>query len=504
MCGIFGTINSKKPKKFRYTAFASLGIINDSRGGDSCGIFIDKKYEYGVYTKKLFKDFMTESKILEEFRGKDVNIAIGHCRKASVGAVNEANAQPVIIKDKNGDPEFVLIHNGTIRNHDDLAKKYIPEVDVKDMTDSQIMARIFHKAGYSVLSEYYGGGVFFVVDYRSGKPICKFFQGYSRQTEYTKEEVQERPFFFSYREGTLVFSSIYEMLKAACPGASIWQPAPNTLYSYSEQGLISEREYPRDKVAQQMPYHKSTTTTTKNTVYGKTLANRIETVRNSNATPVTATTTAAKPTTIPVTGTTTQKNISLPKNVEGQTRSNDELIGQHVVYNYVTSKYEVNKIPLHGAYFVSNYGIILSDTSTLTGRIIWFFQGIPFLNKGLYFYDRLNNLCTDFGILPKVLCNVCEDMVRWISSDRIYRDPITNVLMVATSLTTHKPYTGIFMRLSDIYGSKFEDGIETCHTTFGTGVESITFDNNKDQGAVKIDLENGIYKNLREVCQKRI
>ena len=281
MCGIFGTINSNKPKRFRYTAFASLGIINDSRGGDSCGVFIDGKYEYGTYTKKLFKDFMLESKVLEEFRGKDVSVAIGHCRKASVGAVNEANAQPVIIKDENGNPEFVLIHNGTIRNHDELAKKYVPELDTKDMTDSQIMARIFHKAGYQVLSEYYGGGVFFMVDYRSGKPVCRFFQGYSRQTEYTKDMVQERPFYFVYRDDTLVFSSIYEMVVAACPGAIPWEPAANTLYSYSEHGLVAEKEYPRDKVAQSMPAYKTTTTSYSGTTNtGKTLAERIEDKRN--------------------------------------------------------------------------------------------------------------------------------------------------------------------------------------------------------------------------------
>ena len=52
MCGIFGIINTKKTKLDK-KCFNVLGINNDSRGGDSCGIFIDGEVEYGVNTEKL-------------------------------------------------------------------------------------------------------------------------------------------------------------------------------------------------------------------------------------------------------------------------------------------------------------------------------------------------------------------------------------------------------------------------------------------------------------------
>jgi hypothetical protein len=512
MCGIFGTINSNKPKRFRYTAFASLGIINDSRGGDSCGVFIDGKYEYGTYTKKLFKDFMLESKVLEEFRGKDVSVAIGHCRKASVGAVNEANAQPVIIKDENGNPEFVLIHNGTIRNHDELAKKYVPELDTKDMTDSQIMARIFYKAGYQVLSEYYGGGVFFMVDYRSGKPVCRFFQGYSRQTEYTKELVQERPFYFVYRDDTLVFSSIYEMVVAACPGAIPWEPAANTLYSYSEHGLVAEKEYPRDKVAQSMPAYKTTTTTSySGTTTGKSLAQRIEDKRSKATTAAGGSSTGATKTTsiTPLSsgsGTTTYsasvstEEVKLPKAPKDQKRTNSELLNKRLTYDYKTSRYLIDGVPVHGCYAVSKFGLIVDDGST--GHVIWFFDGIPFINKGQYFYDRLRALCMDYEMTPREFATNFPDVVRWYSSDRIYRDSTTNILMVATGPKDHKPYTGLFMRLCEIYASKYENGLEKEHSVSGTEAENASYYTNKDQGAVLISTEVSIAKVIKRVCQE--
>ena len=56
MCGIFGFIGQRQ-KPFDKRAFVTLGVANDARGGDSCGIFIDGQYEYGVDKLKLFGDF---------------------------------------------------------------------------------------------------------------------------------------------------------------------------------------------------------------------------------------------------------------------------------------------------------------------------------------------------------------------------------------------------------------------------------------------------------------
>lgn len=205
MCGIFGIINEKE-KTFDRHIFNTLGVNNDTRGGDSCGIFIDGNVEYGVDKKKLYSSFYKESLLLNNV--KKTKIAIGHCRKASVGAVSEATAQPIIIYNEKGEPDFVLMHNGTIFNYKELAKKYIPNIDITGLTDSQVMARIFYHSGYDALEEYNGGAVFVIIDYREGEPQVMFFKGASKKTSYSKEEDEERPFYFKRTKNSFYFSSI--------------------------------------------------------------------------------------------------------------------------------------------------------------------------------------------------------------------------------------------------------------------------------------------------------
>ena len=60
MCGIAGIIN-KTPRNFDYSTFCTLGISNDTRGGDSCGIFIYGKYECVVIDDKFFSYFFLGS-----------------------------------------------------------------------------------------------------------------------------------------------------------------------------------------------------------------------------------------------------------------------------------------------------------------------------------------------------------------------------------------------------------------------------------------------------------
>lgn len=252
MCGIAGIITKNK-SGFDYSTFCHLGIANDSRGGDSCGIFIDGKYEYGVDDHKLFADFFTSSKLLRETF--ESSIALLHCRKASVGLINQQNAQPVIIKDTEGNVKFVLIHNGTILNYHELAEKYIPNIDVVGMTDSQVMARIFYHAGYKVLDEYYGGGVFVMVDYRDAEPTVYLFKGASATSSYTKDVTEERPLFYSFdadRE-ELVFSSLWPHLYASRSWVNCESLKPNILFKFTGKDLAPEAVYERSKVAQRQP-----------------------------------------------------------------------------------------------------------------------------------------------------------------------------------------------------------------------------------------------------------
>lgn len=249
MCGIAGII-TKSPKKFDYSGFCTLGIANDVRGGDSCGIFIDGKYEYGTGNKKLFQDFFLRSPLLSSVEHSTV--AMVHCRKASVGVISESTAQPVILTDEKGHVKYVLMHNGTIYNYRELAEKYIPDVDITGLTDSQVMARIFYYAGYDALSEYNGGSVFAIADYRGDKPKVLLFRGASKRTEFSKEVEEERPLYYCIdpSKKELIFSSIWIHIAALRPKHEVFSMVDNTLVEFVGGDLNIVDIYDRSKCFQ--------------------------------------------------------------------------------------------------------------------------------------------------------------------------------------------------------------------------------------------------------------
>ena len=142
MCGIFGFASNKNDKKFAVDKFAMLGIFNDKRGGDSCGAFIDGEINWGVDKSKLFINFIRDTPFVSSFKDTHVDIAVGHCRKASVGTIGLSTAQPVEIRNEDtNEIEFVFTHNGTLLNHQELADKYLCKVP-QHYTDSQIRSQM--------------------------------------------------------------------------------------------------------------------------------------------------------------------------------------------------------------------------------------------------------------------------------------------------------------------------------------------------------------------------
>lgn len=257
MCGIFGRI-SVENKPLAKDKFNALGVINDSRGGDSCGIFFDGHVEYGFKDTKYYSDFLLDSKLLKQTH--ETKVSIGHCRKASIGDISLSTAQPVCITDQNGNIEFVLIHNGTIYNYEDLAKKYIPNIDIKWLTDSQVMARIFYYTGYNALAEYDGAAVFVIIDYRDqpqNLPRVFMYKGASKLYENSKDETTERPLYVLFNEEELWFSSIAPMLDAILYPQSCLSITPNMLIElkHSEKiELISIMTVDRSKCIQSKKY----------------------------------------------------------------------------------------------------------------------------------------------------------------------------------------------------------------------------------------------------------
>jgi predicted glutamine amidotransferase len=263
MCGIFGMV-SKRTKPFNKRAFCTMGVRNDTRGGDSCGVFIDGLVEYGVDKQKTFMNFFRDSILLETTN--ECKIALGHCRKASVGKVSLETAQPVVLYNEEGAIDYVLIHNGTIYNYKELAQKYIPDIDIEGLTDSQVMARIFYHKGYDALDEYYGGAVFVIHDYRVDQTLV--FKGASSKTNYTKVIEEERPLYYCWHNGRFVFSSIFETLYAFYYEETVYEFPINKLLVVRSDKLKLVKEYNRDKVSQAKPIDTSKPSGVVTTLYG--------------------------------------------------------------------------------------------------------------------------------------------------------------------------------------------------------------------------------------------
>lgn len=404
MCGIWGLINTKR-SKFNKQLFNVLGVHNDTRGGDSCGIFIDGEVEYGVDQLKKYEKFLKTSTLLKNTH--KCKIALGHCRKASVGLINESTAQPVVLRNAEGEIEFVVMHNGTIYNYKALASKYIPNVDITGLTDSQVMARIFYHCGYDCLSEYYGGAVFVIVDYRKEKPQVLLWKGASKQTSYAVAETEERPFYFVQTDTTLVFSSLYTYIEAAFVEDCLTL-IPNQLVEVRDDDVYLVEEYSRSKVSQQLPsnhsygYYKQ--------VYGYE-----------------------------------DSDYQDWDNINKSTSKFEELNKETQSLLKVTKEgiFHIEDVPIHGKYCVDKFGNIHKTTSDDT-LDCWFWDGV--LLYGNVEYIFLKNACNYYSLKPDEIKWCCPELLNYLSpypvKDPDYTGTTTDKWFKCSDIENIVPYTG--------------------------------------------------------------
>lgn len=250
MCGLFGYINIRQKTKVQKNIFHTLGMINDSRGGDSVGYFIDN-YIYKGIDKEATAYSQLYNEELDSALSKPVNVALGHCRKTSVGSTTIAAAQPVVVTNEQGDVELVMIHNGTLINYKELASKYLGKIP-DYFTDSYIIAHIVNKHGFDVLGEYQGAGAFVFVDYKTGEPVVYVFKGSSICKSTDKMDTEERPLFYHYnsKTGGLYFSSIFKILETTTMELpdEVLSFNSNTLYKITKKGAKVVKYYDRTKI----------------------------------------------------------------------------------------------------------------------------------------------------------------------------------------------------------------------------------------------------------------
>ena len=239
-CGLFAYISTPKNHTFSWDKFNHLGLDNDERGGDSVGRVVGEdvvKYINKKNNKTTYEDYVINHK-----NGDPSHIAIGHTRKASVGVISEATAQPVVLPLPEGEGRFILVHNGTLYNHEALATKY--GVEKAGKSDSMILAEIIMNHGDGVLSEYEGAAALIWRDDR--QPDTLFvFKGES--LNYSDKLAEERPLYF-YQETD---SSMY--ISSRCEGLyfiggdadNVYDFQTNTLYEIFQGEIIFTKEIDR-------------------------------------------------------------------------------------------------------------------------------------------------------------------------------------------------------------------------------------------------------------------
>lgn len=242
MCGIFGQ-SASNPNKLNQANIRILGMFNESRGKNSCGITYDDEIYHGLLTEKLFTDFMKG----RNFKAEHNPLMFGHTRAASSGVVNEYNAHPFGfgVNKKTGGYKFIGVHNGTLYNQEELAEKYGVELTqtytnqwkvetTRTKIDSEILLEIIHRSrSYDVLGDYIGRAALIWTD--TTRPnVTYLWSGQSRMNEgfVTGALYEERPMnVWIENEESFYFSSLPDSLQAiGAESKDVFQIDYNTVY----------------------------------------------------------------------------------------------------------------------------------------------------------------------------------------------------------------------------------------------------------------------------------
>lgn len=264
MCGIIAW-SGKDPKQFNPDKLNILGLFNESRGGDSCGIAVDGEIYYGIDKNKKFEDFILNKNYPKP---KVIPAVIGHTRKGSVGLTTIDNAHPFGFGELNENFEFIGCHNGTLFDYEELAKKYdIPvtlyngNVYDRRKNDSEVLLEILHKTrNTNVLEEYIGGAALVFQDLREPDTIFAFHGASKKEVgDHSPTLWEERPlYYYQESKNSLYISSIEDALVfiGGEKNKNIFEFDHNILYEIRNGNVKSaiEHQIDRSKAGQKKVY----------------------------------------------------------------------------------------------------------------------------------------------------------------------------------------------------------------------------------------------------------
>lgn len=138
-CGVFGIYDRDDLDSARLTYYALYALQH--RGQESAGIAVNNDGSF-VYHKDmgLVPEIFNED-IINSLKGK---LAIGHVRYSTTGASLRENAQPMVIKYKNGN--MALAHNGNLVNAAVVREKLEEEgVIFQSNNDSEVILNLISR-----------------------------------------------------------------------------------------------------------------------------------------------------------------------------------------------------------------------------------------------------------------------------------------------------------------------------------------------------------------------
>lgn len=232
MCGLVGYNGSTAPD---ISKLKMISLLNENRGTDSCGLFINNKVYYGLDENSRISNFYKNCEFPTSFDSHNFNVLI-HNRKSSIGGRHNDNAHPYCFKktEKSKFFSFVGIHNGTVTNWKALLEE--EGIDSTDFrTDSEaLLFIIFKNENFKVLSKYEGSAAL-MFSWTKEKNTLYVFKGGN-----SEESTEERPLYIVNDGNGLYFSSEKDSLKISSNVKSVEKVPINCVFKFKNGTLVDK------------------------------------------------------------------------------------------------------------------------------------------------------------------------------------------------------------------------------------------------------------------------
>lgn len=138
-CGVFGIYSKGNLDCARLTYYALYALQH--RGQESAGIAVNNEGNLAYHKDMGLVHDVFNEETLNSLKG---NIAIGHVRYSTTGASLRENAQPMVIKYKNG--QIAIAHNGNLVNAGEIRERLQDEgVIFQSTIDSEVILNLISR-----------------------------------------------------------------------------------------------------------------------------------------------------------------------------------------------------------------------------------------------------------------------------------------------------------------------------------------------------------------------